>query len=257
MSSPVALTTTYHTDTYPAISPTSPALTQFGETILITGGGSGIGFEITRSFAKASASRIIIVGRRDASLEESVVKLRNEFKTTEFITCQGDIGSDDSITFLWEFLYSQNIFVHVLVLNTAYVSESEYSPGVDILSLDKATLAQSAKFVKQVLSPAGQQLNQLNLIGVSTAAIHESCTSYARRNGAAKLFGKSGFKWDSFALPADFSVWAASPEAYRLHGRYVWPHWDVNELRADSDIQKQLQGKGVHESRSRRIAYFR
>ncbi|KAF9060515.1 hypothetical protein BDP27DRAFT_1407085 [Rhodocollybia butyracea] len=194
MSSPVALTTTYHTDTYPAISPTSPALTQFGETILITGGAAEL----------ASASRIIIVGRRDASLEESVVKLRNEFKTTEFITRQGDIGSDDSITFLWEFLHSQNIFVHVLVLNAAYVSERIlYSEG------------------------------------------------------AAKLFGKSGFKWDSFALPADFSVWAASPEAYRLHGRYVWPHWDVNELRADSDIQKQLQGKGVHESRSRRIAYFR
>ncbi|KAF9060510.1 short-chain dehydrogenase/reductase [Rhodocollybia butyracea] len=290
MSSPLTLTATHHKDTYPAISPTNPSLTQSGKTVLITGGGDGIGFEIARSFAKASATRIIIVGRRDALLEESAAKLCDEFRTntTEFIARRGDISSDDSITSLWESLHSQNIFVHVLVLNAAHVSQVDFEYGVDTLSLDKAELTQavdtnlvgnflmSAKFVKQALRPAAQQLN---LINVSTGSIHAhpspgpvyattktAFTSLIGRiaderpvedvqiisfhpgilytEGNAKRFDKSVLKWESLALPADFSVWAASPEASWLHGRYVWPHWDVSELKADLEVQKQVQGKG-------------
>ncbi len=33
-------------------------------------------------------------------------------------------------------------------------------------------------------------------------------------------------------LPADFTVWAASPEADFLHGKLVWASWDVDELKA-------------------------
>ncbi|KAE9395769.1 hypothetical protein BT96DRAFT_997360 [Gymnopus androsaceus JB14] len=43
------------------------------------------------------------------------------------------------------------------------------------------------------------------------------------------------------ALPADFSVWAASPEASWLHGRFLWAHWDVDELKADSKMLKQFE----------------
>ncbi len=42
------------------------------------------------------------------------------------------------------------------------------------------------------------------------------------------------------ALPADFSVWAASAEASWLHGHFVWAHWDVNELKADKEFMKRL-----------------
>lgn len=31
-------------------------------------------------------------------------------------------------------------------------------------------------------------------------------------------------------LPGQFAVWAASPEARFLHGRFVWAKWDVDEL---------------------------
>lgn len=34
------------------------------------------------------------------------------------------------------------------------------------------------------------------------------------------------------SLPADFLVWAASPEAEFLKGKLVWSNWDVEELRA-------------------------
>ena len=34
------------------------------------------------------------------------------------------------------------------------------------------------------------------------------------------------------SLPADFVVWAASPEAEFLQGKLVWSNWDVKELMA-------------------------
>jgi NADP-dependent 3-hydroxy acid dehydrogenase YdfG len=36
-------------------------------------------------------------------------------------------------------------------------------------------------------------------------------------------------------LPGDFVVWAVSPEARFLNGRFVWANWDVDELKADKD----------------------
>ena len=41
-------------------------------------------------------------------------------------------------------------------------------------------------------------------------------------------------------MPADFTVWAASPEsAFLGSGRFIWAHWDVVEL-------KQLYEKYRH-----------
>jgi hypothetical protein len=36
-------------------------------------------------------------------------------------------------------------------------------------------------------------------------------------------------------LAASFVVWAASPEAAFLKGKFVWANWDVNELIAKKE----------------------
>jgi hypothetical protein len=36
-------------------------------------------------------------------------------------------------------------------------------------------------------------------------------------------------------LPASFIVWATSPEAAFLNGKFVWSNWDVNELMAKKE----------------------
>lgn len=33
-------------------------------------------------------------------------------------------------------------------------------------------------------------------------------------------------------------MWAASPEAEKLHGRFVWAHWDVNELLSGAALKR-------------------
>ncbi|KAJ3972941.1 short-chain dehydrogenase/reductase [Lentinula raphanica] len=279
----LTITKTYHRDTYAAISPTKPSLSQVGKTVLITGGGSGIGFEIARSFAKARASRIIIVGRRAAVVDSAATKLRDEFNdsATEFIPRQGDIGDDSSVAALWDYLKSQNILVDVLILNAAYL----FPMAPDTLHMDKAevmkafdvnvggNLLMSSKFVDQSLRP---KCHQLHLVNVSTGAIHmnpaptqnpyaTSKAAFAALLGriadehpvedvqilsfhpgvlysesASLYFDKNLFKWDEMALPADYAVWAASPEASWLHGRFVWAHWDVEELKSDKKFMDRL-----------------
>jgi len=132
----------------------------------------------------------------------------------------------------------------------------------------------SANFVKQNLRPKGFKLH---LVNVSTAAVHmhpsfnqtpysTSKTSFTALLGriaderpvedvqivsfhpgtvyseaVAAVFDREAFNWDEFALSADFSVWAASPEASWLHGRFVWAHWDVDELKADREILRRLK----------------
>lgn len=46
--------------------------------------------------------------------------------------------------------------------------------------------------------------------------------------------------WDSsnhltVSLPANFTVWLASPEAEFLNGRYTWSNWDVGELKSKKE----------------------
>ncbi|KAF5344308.1 hypothetical protein D9757_014032 [Collybiopsis confluens] len=289
-----SLGTTYHRTSYPAISPFKPALRQAGRSVLITGGGGGIGFEIARSFAKASASRVIIVGRRAAFLIEAVSNLQQEFGAngvTEFIARQGDISDDASISSLWEYLHSRGIFINVLVLNAAHVGPS----GPDTLLLDKDEIMQAfqvnvggnflmtTKFVHQILRPSIPAADhQLYLINISTSRIHmypstnsdtytSSKTAWMAMlgriadqakvdelqiisyhpgalysEGASKNIEKHLVNWDDMSLPADYAVWAASPEASWLHGRFVWAHWDVDELHraatdATNDVGKQMK----------------
>ncbi|KAL7627820.1 hypothetical protein AAE478_002015 [Parahypoxylon ruwenzoriense] len=53
-------------------------------------------------------------------------------------------------------------------------------------------------------------------------------TESARRAG----YTEDSIAWDNAELPGHFAVWAASPEAAFLHGRFVWAAWDVNELKS-------------------------
>lgn len=66
--SPVA---EWHNETYAAIDPTRPELSMAGKTVVITGGGTGIGRETVRAYALAGATPIHILGRTQATLAET------------------------------------------------------------------------------------------------------------------------------------------------------------------------------------------
>ncbi|MCC6463730.1 MAG: SDR family oxidoreductase [Planctomycetes bacterium] len=65
-----------------------------GKRVLITGGGSGIGREIARSFLEAGA-RVIICGRRHGPLKATVDELKAHAGNLHFVEC--DISDPDDV----------------------------------------------------------------------------------------------------------------------------------------------------------------
>jgi NAD(P)-dependent dehydrogenase (short-subunit alcohol dehydrogenase family) len=67
-------TSIYHKTPNDRISPSQPSLSCEGQTIVVTGGGRGIGLSIARNFLIAGAN-VFIVGRTVASLRDAVEEL--------------------------------------------------------------------------------------------------------------------------------------------------------------------------------------
>ncbi|KAL4980377.1 hypothetical protein BDW66DRAFT_147322 [Aspergillus desertorum] len=74
-------TRTWHSTSYASISPTRPELSASGKTVLITGGGTGIGAETARSFAAAGAYRVALLGRRIQPLLDVKTTIEKDFGT--------------------------------------------------------------------------------------------------------------------------------------------------------------------------------
>lgn len=113
----------YHRKPYTAISPSRPELSQAGNTVVVTGGNSGIGYAIARSFVEASAKHVIILGRRREVVKSAAEKLSKEadgFGSSTVVegkVC--DISSLESTAAFWTHLQNNGIHVDVLVLNAA------------------------------------------------------------------------------------------------------------------------------------------
>ncbi|KAI0099991.1 NAD(P)-binding protein [Hypoxylon sp. NC0597] len=271
MTSLVSLLKTTHKSSYPAISPLRPELSQAGRTVLITGGSTGVGFAIARGFAQASASKVIIIGRRESVLNDAVEKLIREFPTVQFIGKSLDVGDLPSTDQLWADLVRQNITVDVLVLNASSSSHTQpiLEAGVDKIWRDfvinvRTLLAFTEKFYKQstkqkfLVNLSTMTIQDWNNIvpeipgygltkSAGTLLIQQIAKDSSSKNMQALSFHPGsiltetvqrvlgdryiGFNFDDEDLPGHFAVWAASSEAEFLHGRFVWAAWDVDELR--------------------------
>jgi NAD(P)-dependent dehydrogenase (short-subunit alcohol dehydrogenase family) len=153
------VTRTVHNKPYPAISPFLPALSQAGRTVLVAGGSTGIGYAIARAFANASASKIILLGRRPdlvTSAASSLIKEVCKSFTGQIIGHACDIADAASVAALWESLKQDGIMIDVLVLNASVFAEKgtilDLGPKVvrkDFQVNVFANLDMSEKFWKQ------------------------------------------------------------------------------------------------------------
>ncbi|KAI0195998.1 putative short-chain dehydrogenase [Xylaria flabelliformis] len=273
-----------HKTSYAAIDPSRPELSQAGKTVVITGGNSGIGYGIAQGFIKASAARVIILGRRPdvvaSAAEKLIVEAGAKFKG-EITGLVCDIGDAAAVEGLWKKFHADGIVVDVLVLNAAGFAPTK--PLLDVgtegvwKTFDtnvRAQMHMTERFYKQEGKGAS---DTKYLVHVSTACIHDfnlgnqylgyGLTKNAGQltlqliaqdtpvekmqfvgyhpgailSDAAKNLGwKEGdLAWDNVRLPGDYAVWAASPEAKFLHGRFTWAAWDVDQLKT-GELRKRI-----------------
>ena len=90
-------TSTWHTKAYQSISPSRPELSAKGKTIIVTGGGTGIGAETVRCFAEAGASRIAILGRREQPLLDTKASIEHDFANVEVFVAGTDVTKKNEV----------------------------------------------------------------------------------------------------------------------------------------------------------------
>jgi NAD(P)-dependent dehydrogenase (short-subunit alcohol dehydrogenase family) len=123
-------TATWHDNTYPTLSPFRPELSAKGKTVIITGGGTGIGAETARHFAQAGASRIGLVGRREQPLLDTRSSIEKQYPKTEVIIASADVTKKGEVDAAFSKILA-NGKLHVLVSGAAANGPMEGIKDVD------------------------------------------------------------------------------------------------------------------------------
>jgi NAD(P)-dependent dehydrogenase (short-subunit alcohol dehydrogenase family) len=258
-----------HLARYTALTTALGRLNYSGKTVLITGGGHGMGVDMCRSFAARTSSHIIIVGRNETRIKASAEKLTAEFPATRFTAIAADISSKDDVKRLFASLkdspdilvnnagympipekfqdadidewwsgYTINVFGTVLVtqtyLNHRQLKAPKTGPGVII------TLNTIAAYSFDMPSLSAYGSSKAALARWLEIASHDVPQEVARfisvHPGAVETdMGHKAGIIETLAvtdatLTGDFTAWLASDEASFLAGRFVWANWDCEQL---------------------------
>ncbi|KAL2062207.1 hypothetical protein VTL71DRAFT_6473 [Oculimacula yallundae] len=263
----------YHNDTYPAINPTSPRLSTAGKNIVITGGGAGIGSGLARSFAQSGASTISLLGRTEKTLIATKTQLEGEFPKTKFYTYIADIVNKSALVTVFEAIKATVGRVDVLVANAGYLPDLNPIAKSDIEDWFNGFEVNVKGNFNVVTAFVPVAAEGAAIINISTGIAHLKYVPgysgyHTSKLAAAKFFeyvhieypeffvlnvhpgvimtamnAKNAgtgveFAFDTMELPTNFVVWAVSPEAKFLNGKFVWSHWDVDDLKA---ISKEIE----------------
>ncbi|KAL2165924.1 hypothetical protein VTG60DRAFT_3591 [Thermothelomyces hinnuleus] len=261
-----APTSKWHDRTYESLSPTRPELSAGGKSVLVTGGGTGIGAETARTFAAAGASRIALLGRREQPLLDTKAAIEREFPGVEVLAAPTDVTDKGEVDAAFARFLDGRGPLHVAISNAAMTGPWEGVRDVDpdrlvdmvgqnlrgALNVAQAFLRYAARdaVVVNVSSSAAHLDYGDGFAAYSTAKMavvrlwdslasanpHLSVyhiqpgvvdTDMKREVGGIKAVGRE----DHVSLPATFMLWLASPEARFLKGKFLWANWDVDELK--------------------------
>lgn len=260
-------TKTIHRSVYPAIDPTNPANSTSGKVVLITGGGAGVGKGIAKAFVQAGAKAVIILGRREALLTQAKTELEKE-GSSQILYFVADITDKVALDRAFEATEKEVGKIDVVVGNAGYLSEIDPAATTDVTdwwrSFEvniKGTLLTFQAFA------AHKSNNTPTFISLNTGAAHAGIFANFSAYGVSKIGEaqlvtflqaenpdvrvvsmhpgvidtemnvKSGLPLtkDDINLPSSFAVWLASPAADWVGGRFLWAHWDVDELSKRKD----------------------
>lgn len=265
---PFEFTKTFHKKPYPAISPTRPELSAAGKIIFVTGGGTGIGRAIIEGFSQAGAAQIITIGRRKEVLEKTVGELQKAYPETKFHGFPASVANREEIISTFATIRSEigepSILVTCAADNPGSWKVLEIPPERIAEAFETNVFGNLTVVREFMRGVTPESKTDKIILEVSSSAVHRCYrgssiytsgkTSFMRLMQhvqgdywdtglrvhsfhpgtiASDMTLKGGLtdaKWDNVNLPGHFAVWLASPEAEFLKGRYLWAHWDVDEL---------------------------
>jgi NAD(P)-dependent dehydrogenase (short-subunit alcohol dehydrogenase family) len=235
----------------------------------VIGGGTGIDRAIIQGLAQAGTAQIITIGRRKEVLEATVNELYKNYPRTEFYGFHASVASREDIVSTFSTIRSTIGVLEIPPERIVEAFETDVSGNLTVVREFLKGLTPESKTDKIILE-------------VSSSAVHRCYrgssvyttgnTSFVRlmqhvqgdywNTGlqvhsfhpgtiASDMTIKGGLtdaKWDDVNLPGQFAVWLASPEAEFLKGRFLWAHWDVNELlekKEEIGRNKQLARLGL------------
>ncbi|EPS35368.1 hypothetical protein H072_11209 [Dactylellina haptotyla CBS 200.50] len=275
-----------HLAPYAAVDPTN-FKDLLGKSVLITGGGYGIGASIAKSFAAGGAAEIILVGRNEAKLKATSEELKI-FKNTKVTFYKVDITSKNDVKHLFDSLKEP---VQYLINNAGFMPAPANFVDVDLEDYWEAftvnvfgTVLVTQAFLRhrQAFKPdTPAVVVTLNTIGAYSFRIGNHSGYGASKAALARwsesiavdvpqtvarfisvhpgfvhtaMGAKSGlegaFPATDIKLAADFVAWTTTEQAAFLSGRFAWVNWDVDELVAKKDeiVQKDLFRTAISDS---------
>ncbi len=218
-------TSTWHNKTYQSISPIRPELSAKGKTVVVTGGGTGIGAETACYFAEAGASLIALLGRREQPLLDTKASIEHKFADVEVFVTSTDVTKKSDVDAAFSKFFG-NGKIHVLVSNAAMIGPQDPVRDVD-----------GDKFLDAI------QQNLKGSLNVAQAFLRYAATdavSIEVNSSAAHVNFAPGFAAYSVAKLAVFRLWDslafANPEMSVFH---------VQPGVVDTDMNKEVGGVGA------------
>jgi NAD(P)-dependent dehydrogenase (short-subunit alcohol dehydrogenase family) len=240
------VTDPYHRSPYPAVATSNPKLSQAGRTVLVTGGGTNIGFGISKAFVQAKAATVIIVARRLEVLEEAATKLRKEAQAvgtdTKIIIRQLDLGDLSAVEKLWKDFAAENITVDVFVNNAVRFSDPKplLALGFEELQAQFDVNVRAAIFItEKFVNQSGEK--QRFLINVTSQVIHMTpshvYTQLRPAYALTKIAAASYFQLLALHVPAE------KVQITSFHPGLIWNEgWEGIGYNKDSMDSDDLPG---------------
>ncbi|EHY58516.1 hypothetical protein HRR83_007109 [Exophiala dermatitidis] len=168
-----SFTKTYHKASYPAIDPSRPELSAKDKTVIVTGAGAGgIGAAVAHAFAKAGAQKIALVGRTEATLQQTKDAIVQAHPDATVYVAVADVSKAESVGLAAHNIRVEigawNVFAHcaaVLPRATTLVGADED----DWFSAFETNVKFSAHFAKHFLP---KRRPNATYIGINAGAAH-------------------------------------------------------------------------------------
>lgn len=130
-----SLTKIFHNKAYAAIDATRPELSIKGKTVVISGGGTGIGAAMALGFAQAGAANIAIISRRAGPLNETKQKVEAAVPGVKILAVPGcDVSDLKRTKDTFDKIHAEFGHIDVLIANAGYLSRLE---NIDVTDPDE------------------------------------------------------------------------------------------------------------------------